>query len=230
MKRGLLICFLLVGGVMGAHADEVPEDGFVPSPGLHDGLHARIETNLGRIVVRLFPEQAPQSVAHFAGLARGTIPWTDVETGEIHSTPYYDGVPVHKTEAMRRFEAGDRSGTGRRAPKLYVAPEGEGPANFSVGYRLGMTRAPGSRISAVQFFITVAPEPYLTGRHPCFGTVLEGREVVQRITEVKTYSNGRPIEPVIIEKIRIFTVGPEVELPEPVTYLPEPAKFELKGY
>jgi len=229
MTRGLSVCFFLLWSLVGAQAEQAPEDGFVPSPKLHNGLHARIETSMGRIVVRLFPEQSPQAVAHFVGLARGTIPWTDVVSGETHTTPYYDGVPIHKAEAMKRFEAGDRSGTGRRAPKLYVAPEGDGPANFSVGYRLGMTRAPGARISAVQFFVTVAPEPYLTGRHPCFGTVLEGRDVVRRITEVKTYTNGRPVEPVVIEKIRIFTVGPEVELPEPVEYRPKPDKLELSG-
>jgi len=229
VRQRLIFVFWAVGLLSAVAAQPAPApDGFEPPPGLADGWYARIETSEGRILARLHPEQAPQSVTHFAKLAEGEMPWLDPVSGEELTGHYYDGVPVHRSIAMERFEAGDRSGTGRGAPPLFVSPEGFGPLNFSVGYRLGMTGGAGSKISAVQFFVTAAAEPLLNGRYPCFGTVIGGKDVVSRITTVKTYSNGRPVEPVIIEKVRVFSVGKVEPLPAPVIYKPRPA--ELKAH
>lgn len=226
-KRIAMVAVILT--FCGAALADRQDDEFRPPDGLHEGWHARIETSLGRIVVRLFPEQSPQAVAHFVGLAEGSLPWTDLVSGERHTTPYYDGIKVHKAEAAQRFEAGDRTGTGRGAPAIYLPPEeGAGPMNFSTPYRMGMTRARGGRVSAVQFFISAAPQPWLTGRHPCFGTVVAGKDVVRAITEVRTYSNGKPIEPVVIDKIRVFTVGDPPPLAEPVAYAPKPLELQLR--
>jgi hypothetical protein len=52
--------------------------------------------------------------------------------------------------------------------------------------------------------------------------------VVTEITAVKTYSNGRPIEPVTIEKVRIFKIGDPPPLEEPVPHHPTPAEFKAK--
>jgi cyclophilin family peptidyl-prolyl cis-trans isomerase len=217
---------LLIGVLLGmpAAAEETGDD-FSPPEGLHHGWYVRIETTKGRILARLLPNQAPQSVAHFAALADGRLEWVDVVTGETMSGHYYDGVPVYLSEAAARFETGDRTGTGRGAPLMYVAPEGEGPIDFHRAGRLGMTRSAGGRISAVQFFVTAAPQPWLTGRHPCFGEVIEGQEIVFNISQVKTYSNGKPIDPVIVEEIRIFKVGDPPALPEPVPYHPSPVRI-----
>jgi len=205
-----------------------PEPEFTPPPDLEEGWYARIETSFGRILVRLLPDQAPQSVAYFAGLAEGTLEWVDPVSGVASKGHYYDGVPVYLAKANQRFETGDRSGTGRGAPRMYVPEEGAGPINFHGPYRMGMTRGSGAKISAVQFFITVATQPWLTGRHPCFGIVVQGRDVVDRICSVKTYSNGRPIEPVTIERVRTFAVGDPAPLAEPAPYLPRPLEFRLR--
>jgi peptidyl-prolyl cis-trans isomerase A (cyclophilin A) len=207
--------------------DPALEDDFVPPAGLHDGWYARIDTDEGRILARLHPEQAPQSVAHFAKLAQGELGWLDPVTGEELTGHYYDGVPIHRAVALERFEAGDRGGTGRGAPSLFVAPEGLGPIDFTQAWRMGMTVGGGNKISAVQFFVSAASQPFLNGRHPCFGTVISGKDVVDRITSVKTYSNGRPVEPVIIERIRVFSVGDVEPLAEPVTYKPRPTELQL---
>jgi len=205
-------------------------DSFVPPADLGEGWYARIDTSKGRIVIRLFPDQAPQSVAHFVGLAEGSLSWVDPVDGVTHTEPYYDGVRIHLAEVGSRFEAGDRTGTGRGAPIMYVPPEGFGPVNFFGDYRVGMTRASGGRISAVQFFITVAAQRHYNGRHPCFGEVVEGERVVFDITSVKTFSNGRPVEPVVIERIRPFTVGQPAPLAEPRAHQPRPPKFGLNEY
>ena len=67
--------------------------------GLPDGWYAQIETSEGTIVALLHPDQAPQSVAHFASFAEGTQSWTDATTGEVLKRPYYDGAAVHKAIA-----------------------------------------------------------------------------------------------------------------------------------
>ena len=192
-----------------------------------EGWYARIETSMGVIIAKLLPEQAPQAVAHFAQLARGELPWTDLLTGETRKGRFYDGSQVHRAVAGMRFEAGDPTGTGRGGPAIYIPEEGLGPVNFDTAGRLGMTRAPGHRISAYQFFVTASAQPFLTGRHPCFGVVVSGRDVVMAISGVKTYSNGRPIDPVTIESVRIFAVGDPAPLPKPEPYHPSQRQIRL---
>jgi peptidyl-prolyl cis-trans isomerase A (cyclophilin A) len=177
----------------------------------------------------LLPEQAPQTVAHFAALAEGWMEWTDPVSGEKISDPYYDGARVYRAEAGSRFEAGDARSDGRTAPMLYVPPETGGPYSFHSGYMLGMTRYTSARISAVQFFVTASSQPFLTGSHPCFGKVVEGQDVIFDISAVKTYSNGRPIDPITIDEIRIFKVGDPAPLEEPQPYTPKRYEMQRVG-
>ena len=191
-----------------------PEEAFTPPEGLRDGWYARIDTSDGRIIARLLPEQSPQSVAHFTALADGRMEWFDFADGEVYKRPYYDGIRVHRALAGRHFEVGDHRGTGRGAPDILVPLEGLGPVNFSQAGRLGMTRE-GARVSGVVFFVTGGAEPWLNGHHPCFGVVISGLDVAQRISQVKTYSNDRPVDPPYLERVRIFSVGEPAALPEP---------------
>ncbi len=202
------------------------EAAFEPSPDWPIGHYARIETDFGRIVARLLPRQAPQSVAHFAAMAMGELAWTD-PTGEQKKFPFYDGIPIHNVRAGLLFEAGDWTGTGRGAPPLYVPDEGYGPINFSQAGRLGMAR-PQQRPSAVQFFVTYAANPRLNRGFPCFGEVVEGREVVFQISQQKAYSNGRPIDEIKINSIRIFEIGNPAPLPQPEQTTRSPKKLERR--
>lgn len=220
--RGI-VCALLVLACIGSHvvSDEAPidDDAFVPDAAWVEGWYARIESADGRIVARLLPEQSPQAVAYFTGMASGTLEWFDRASGKMKKGPYYDGMRIHKALAGQRFEVGDPSGTGHETPDLFIPPEGMGPINFNAPGRLGMTADTGL-FSAVQFFATASAQPWLTGQHPCFGLVVEGREVILQLAQVKTFSNGRPIEPVIIDRIRIFKVGDPAPLPVALPYTP----------
>lgn len=197
-------------------------------PELPVGWYAEIDTTLGTIVARLLPEQAPQAVAHFTALAEGRLAWNDPFTGEVRNDPYYNGVPIHKVVAGQRFEVGDPTGTGRGAAPFYLPPEGFGPVNFSWGWRLGMTTASLGRISGSLFFVTESSQPWLSGRHPCFGVVLDGKDVIRHITSLAADSSGRPRTRVLLEEIRIFKSGDPEPLPEPEHFQPKQLDFRLR--
>jgi peptidyl-prolyl cis-trans isomerase A (cyclophilin A) len=195
---------------------------------LAEGWYVEIDTSLGTVLARLLPEQAPQAVAHFTALAEGRLEWTDPFTGEPRTDPYYDGLEIHKVEAGQRFEVGDPTGTGRGAAPFYLPPEGFGPVDFTWGWRLGMTRASLGRISGSLFFVTEAGLPWLNGKHPCFGVVIEGKDVVGIIAKSPADASGRPREPIVLEEIRIRRVGAPEPLPEPVHYTPKRLDFRLR--
>lgn len=196
--------------------------------GLAMGWYAVLETSVGTIVARLLPEQAPQAVAHFAAIAEGRLSWVDPLTGQTKQGRYYDGLKVHFSTAAQRFEVGDPTGTGRGAPPIYVPPEVSGPINFDGSGRLGMTRSALGKISAVQFFVTSSRAPWFNDRHPCFGEVVAGREVVAAITGAKTFPNGKPVEPVELRRVRIRKVGEPAALPEPVPFTPKAPEFGIR--
>ena len=221
-------CFILVASGLGlAGSTAADEEGtIVLSPEWKVGHYALIETDLGRVVARLLPQQAPQSVAHFAALAKGELAWTD-PSGEEKKFPYYDGIPIHNVRAGLLFEAGDWTGTGRGAPPLYAPDEGHGPYNFSQAGRLGMVRSNG-RPSAVQFFVTYAANPKLNRVFPCFGEVVEGKETIFQISQQKAYTNGKPVDEIRINSIRIFEVGDPGPLPEPRQTARGPVKLQRR--
>jgi peptidyl-prolyl cis-trans isomerase A (cyclophilin A) len=202
----------------------------VPLPkNLQEGWYARIETSMGTIVARLLPDQAPQSVAHFAALADGRLGWPDPVSGEPRHEPYYDGQLVSRAIASERIELGERSDTGRYSAPVYVPHEGDGPVDFSAPGRLGMIRSTGNRISGAKFVITPWTTPFLTRNYPCFGMVVSGLDVVQRISEVKTSTRtGRPLDPITVTKIRIAKVGNPPPLPDPVPHVPKAVKLEFR--
>jgi len=202
---------------------------FVPNPDWGQGHYARIETDAGRIIARLLPDQAPQSVAHFAAMAMGELEWLDVVTGETRKGRYYDGIPIHNVRPGRLFEAGDWTGTGQGAPPIYVPAEGAGPVNFSQSGRLGMAKS-GTRLSAVQFFATYAAQPELNRVFPCFGMVIEGLEVILQISSSKSYNNGKPMEPVLIQTIEIFTIGNPGPIPLAEQIPTRKKKLELRPH
>jgi len=183
------------------------------------GWYAEVETSLGSFTIRLLPEQAPQTVAHFVAFATGRMEFIDPFTGAKQKEPFYDGVAIHKTTYAQRFEAGDRTGTGHGMPIVWVPAEA-GPVNFSRPYRVGMTSATMRRISGVLFFVSIVAEPYLNAKHNCFGEIVAGRDVVERICNVKTDRRGKPLEDVVIRRIAIVKSGNPPPIPDPIPYTP----------
>jgi peptidyl-prolyl cis-trans isomerase A (cyclophilin A) len=190
-------------------------------PELRAGWYVRIETSLGAFVVHLFPERTPQAVAHFAGLADGTLEWADPATGEAKKRRHYDEIPVQRIETGRLFEVGDASAAGRATPRLWVPLEGADGSCFDRAGMVGMARQTG-RISGVVFFVTAAPVPWFERKFPCIGEVVLGLDIVRKITEAPSTKDGRPIEPVIVRSVDLFSVGEVAPLPTPVHHEPPP--------
>jgi peptidyl-prolyl cis-trans isomerase A (cyclophilin A) len=183
------------------------------------GWYADVTTTLGAFTIHLLPQQDPQTVAHFVGFATGTIEYTDPFTGEKKKGPFYDGLKIHRIVPNQRFEAGDPTGTTRGAPPFWV-PKEDGPIEFSLPYRVGMTASTGQRISGVLFFVSAVDEPALDASHNCFGEVVRGRDTVDRIVHSPADVNHVPINGPSIEHVKVYKVGDPPPIPAPVRYRP----------
>ena len=165
-------------------------------------LTATLQTNQGRIVIRLFPDQAPKTVRNFVELAEGGKQWTDPSTGQVTTSKLYDGTIFHRVIPDFMIQGGDPLGSGRGGPGYKFADEIHPDLRFDRPYLLAMANA-GPGTNGSQFFITVAATPWLNGKHTIFGEVIEGADVVDRISRLKTASQDRPAEDVTVESVTV---------------------------
>jgi peptidyl-prolyl cis-trans isomerase A (cyclophilin A) len=165
-------------------------------------LTATLQTNQGRIVIRLFPDQAPKTVRNFVELAEGAKQWTDPRTGRATTSKLYDGTIFHRVIPDFMIQGGDPLGSGRGGPGYQFADEFHPDLRFDRPYLLAMANA-GPGTNGSQIFITTGPTPWLNGKHTIFGEVIEGADVVDRISRVKTGSQDRPVEDVVVESVTI---------------------------
>ncbi len=149
---------------------------------------AHIATDKGEMVMELFEDDAPATVENFVALAGGTKEWTDPKTGEKHKKPFYDGLRFHRVIANFMIQGGDpltrhddmkaRWGTG--GPGFKIKDELQGKRQRHVRGTLSMAHA-GPNTGGSQFFICHAPQPHLDRKHTCFGQVIQGEEVIDKI-------------------------------------------------
>jgi peptidyl-prolyl cis-trans isomerase A (cyclophilin A) len=165
-------------------------------------LTATLHTNQGNIVIRLFPDHAPKTVRNFVELAEGGRQWTDPRTGRQTTSKLYDGTIFHRVIPDFMIQGGDPLGSGRGGPGYEFADEFHPDLRFDRPYLLAMANA-GPGTNGSQFFITVVPTPWLNGKHTIFGEVIEGADVVDAITRLKTGSQDRPVEDVILESVTV---------------------------
>jgi peptidyl-prolyl cis-trans isomerase A (cyclophilin A) len=167
-------------------------------------LYATVKTNHGDILLELFPNHAPKTVASFVGLADGSREWTDPETGAPGKGPLYDGVVFHRVIDGFMIQGGDPTGTGRGGPGYQFADEFHPDLQFSRPFLLAMANA-GPGTNGSQFFITVGTPAHLNRKHTIFGEVADqaGRDVVKAISQVATDGNDRPVQDVVISEIVI---------------------------
>jgi peptidyl-prolyl cis-trans isomerase A (cyclophilin A) len=165
---------------------------------------ATLHTNHGDIVINLFADHAPKTVANFVGLASGTKEYRDAETGQRKTDRFYDGLTFHRVIDGFMIQGGDPEGTGRGGPGYTFGDEFHPDLVFNKPYLLAMANA-GPGTNGSQFFITVGPAPHLNRRHTIFGEVADeaSRAVVDKIAKVRTGRADRPVDEVVITSVDI---------------------------
>jgi len=172
-----------------------------PERPLGDGLEASIQTSLGTMVLELYEDQTPNTVANFVHLA---------------SKGFYDGLAFHRVIKGFMIQGGCPRGDGTGGPGWMIADEFVPELKHDAAGVLSMANA-GPNTNGSQFFITLAPTPHLNGRHTVFGRLTHGMEVLQEIGLVATDDGDRPVEPVTIKTISISRDGSKLSgvQPEP---------------
>jgi peptidyl-prolyl cis-trans isomerase A (cyclophilin A) len=167
-----------------------------------EDLWATLKTNRGDIVVHLFPNHAPKTVANFVGLAEGTQEYTDPRSGQKTTGRFYDGLGFHRVIDGFMIQGGCPLGTGTGGPGYTFKDEFHPELSFSKPYLLAMANA-GPGTNGSQFFITVGETPWLNNRHTIFGEVedAQSQSVVDAIATTKTGPGDKPVDPVVIESV-----------------------------
>jgi peptidyl-prolyl cis-trans isomerase A (cyclophilin A) len=171
------------------------------------GTYAVFDTTQGKIVCRLFEKEAPNTVKNFIELAQGKRDWKDNVSGKKGPGPLYNGTIFHRVIPNFMVQGGDPSGTGMGGPGYKFGDETKGsPHRFDKAGKLAMANS-GPGTNGSQFFITVAATDWLTGNHTIFGEVVEGQDIVDKITKVKRNAQDRPSEDVKLNAVTIENVA-----------------------
>jgi peptidylprolyl isomerase len=146
----------------------------------------KLETNHGDIVIELYKEM-PITAGNFEKL---------VKQG------FYDGTIFHRIIEGFMIQGVDPTGTGMGGPGYEIKDEFKGNQKNARG-TIAMANA-GPNTGGSQFFINLVNNNYLDGKHPVFGKVVEGMDVVDEIAKVQTNSEDKPLKDVVIEKASIL--------------------------
>ncbi|HKB87979.1 MAG TPA: peptidylprolyl isomerase [Ignavibacteriaceae bacterium] len=151
---------------------------------------AVFNTNMGKFEAELYPDKAPKAVENFTGLAEKN---------------YYKGVIFHRVIPGFMIQGGDPTGSGRGGQSIW-GKSFEDEVNTGLIFDspgvLAMANA-GPNTNGSQFFITVAPTPWLNGYHTIFGKIISGMDVVNSISTVQRNAQDKPLKDVVIQDIKI---------------------------
>jgi len=147
-----------------------------------------LETNKGNITLELYTGEMKITAGNFVDL---------VNKG------FYNGVIFHRVIDGFMIQGGDPTGTGMGGPGYKIKDEFTGTTlDENDRGTISMANA-GPNTGGSQFFINLVDNNFLDGRHPVFGKVIEGMDVVDAIAKVKTNSQDRPLEEIIINKATV---------------------------
>jgi len=171
------------------------------------GTYAVFTTTEGKITVRLFEADAPITVKNFIELAEGAKECWQLVMRAKSKYKLYNGTIFHRLIPDFMIQGGHPAGTGMGGPGYRFQDETRGSAHkFDKAFKLAMANS-GPNTNGSQFFITVAATPWLTGNHTIFGEVVEGEDVVTKISKVPRNAQDKPHKPVVLESVTIERVS-----------------------
>jgi peptidyl-prolyl cis-trans isomerase A (cyclophilin A) len=165
-------------------------------------VYATLKTSMGDIVIQLFEDKAPKTVANFIELATGTKEWTDPRTKEKVKRPLYSGLIFHRVIPDFMIQGGDPLGNGTGGPGYRFEDEFHPDLKHSKAGVLSMANS-GPNTNGSQFFITNKATPWLDGRHSVFGEVVKGQNVVDAIANTPRDARDRPVKEVVLQEVVI---------------------------
>ena len=167
LARAAAVLAIVLAAVSPGFAENPKLDGL---PVRNTGHYATIETDRGNIVIELYPNVAPKTVANFEKLSKDG---------------FYNNLTFHRVEPGFIVQGGDPSGNGTGGPG-YELPAEISPTEKHLRGTLAMARKsdqvnPERKSSGSQFYICLEPAPFLDGQYTVFGGVVEGMDVVDKI-------------------------------------------------
>jgi len=161
----------------------------IKMPSNSENTQIKLETSMGDITIELYSKDMPITAGNFEKL---------VKDG------FYDGVIFHRVIDDFMIQGGDPTGTGMGGPGYNIDDEFT-KTDLDKNNRgtLSMANA-GPNTGGSQFFINLVDNNFLDGKHPVFGKVVEGMDVVDKIAKVETNAQDKPLEDVVINKAEII--------------------------
>lgn len=149
----------------------------------------QVDTSIGSVTVELYYKHAPKTCKNFL---------------ELSKKGYYDGTVFHRIIRDFMIQGGDPTGTGRGGESIYGGKfEDEITRDLKhTGAGILSMANSGANTNGSQFFITLAPTPWLDGKHTVFGRVASGMQVVKRLGNVQTDATDKPVTTVRIVRAR----------------------------
>ena len=164
---------------------------------------ANFETTAGNFKIKIFDDKVPNMASHFAGLVSGTKEWVDPKTQENVKRPFYDGIIFHRVIPNFMIQFGCPLGNGTGGPGYNVKDEYHSDLKHDRKGLLSSANVGMPNTNGSQFFITVAPTPWLDGKHSILGEVTEGYDIVEKISLAKTGMSDRPAEEIKIISVKM---------------------------
>jgi len=191
MKKIILVIFVLLF-IVGCGGEKMNEIKLETTEGdneipvnIDDFKKVKLETNQGNITIELYNEM-PVTAGNFKKLVEDKV---------------YDGVIFHRVIDGFMIQGGDPTGTGMGDPSIPKIKDEFTKTDLDKNDRgtISMANA-GPNTGSSQFFINLVNNNFLDGKHPVFGKVIEGMDVVDKISKVERNAQDKPLEDVIIKK------------------------------
>jgi cyclophilin family peptidyl-prolyl cis-trans isomerase len=148
----------------------------------------KVETNMGTFKIKLYPDEAPLTVAHIK---------------ELIGKKFFDGIIFHRIIAGFVIQGGDPTGTGTGGSGKSIPDEFNNNLKHNKKGMVAMANSGRPNSQDSQFYITLAALDFLDGKYTVFGEVVDGMDVITNIGNVKTGGGDKPIDEVKMLKVTL---------------------------